>query len=49
MGSVIIFLIDFQEIELNKEIPVGLMLYHNLDYISCFSVQDYFNPNNSKE
>jgi len=38
------FLKKFQEIELNKEIPVALMVYNSGTSMPGFSLQDYFEP-----
>lgn len=43
-SSANLFLQDFQEIEVNKEIPVALMVYDNGTSMRSFSLQDYFEP-----
>ena len=44
MASTKSFLREFQEIELNKEIPVALMIYDNGTTMRSYSLQDYFEP-----
>lgn len=39
-----VFLTEFQEIQLNKEIPVALMVYDNDSSMRAYSLQDYFEP-----
>ena len=43
-ASVKAFLEEFQEIELNKEIPVALMIYDSGTAMRSYSLQDYFEP-----
>lgn len=38
------FLKEFQEIEINKEIPVAIMVYDNGTSMRSYSLQDYFEP-----
>lgn len=38
------FLEEFQEIELNEEIPVAIMVYDSGDSMRGYSLQDYFEP-----
>ena len=38
------FLSEFQEIEVNKEIPVALMVYDSGTSMRSYSLQDYFEP-----
>lgn len=38
------FLQEFQNIELNKEIPVALLVYDSGTSMRGYSLQDYFNP-----
>ncbi len=38
------FLEEFQEIEINKEIPVAIMVYDNGTSMRSYSLQDYFEP-----
>jgi hypothetical protein len=38
------FLQEFQKIEINKEIPVALMVYDSGTSMRSYSLQDYFNP-----
>lgn len=38
------FLSEFQNIEIDKEIPVALMVYSSGTVISSFCLADYFNP-----
>lgn len=44
MVSSVGFLQDFQEIEINKEIPVALMVYDSGMNMQSYSLQDYFEP-----
>lgn len=44
MASVKQFLENFQEVEINKEIPVALMIYDSGTSMKSYSLQDYFNP-----
>src|SRR5699024_2557990 len=43
-----VYLNDFEEIELNKEIPVALMVYSSGDSIPSFSIDQYFSPDDFK-
>jgi len=43
-ASAIDFLNEFQEIEINKEMPVALMIYDSGTSLRSYSVQDYFEP-----
>lgn len=38
------FLTDFQKIELNKEIPVALMVYDGGNSIRSYDMEDFFSP-----
>lgn len=38
------FLQEYQEIEVNKEIPVALMVYDSGTIMRTYSLEDYFNP-----
>ena len=38
------FLQEFQKVEINKEIPVALMVYDSGTSIRSYSLQDYFDP-----
>lgn len=42
------FLQEFQKIELNKEIPVALMVYDSSTAMGSYSLQDYFEPSKFK-
>lgn len=44
-----VFLGEYQKIEINKEIPVALMIYDSGTCIGGFSLQDYFEPSKLKE
>lgn len=44
MASTKDFLQEFQEIQINKEIPVALMIYDNGTSMQSHSLQDYFTP-----
>lgn len=44
VASVKGFLQEFQNIELNKEIPVALMVYNSNTRMRSYSLQDYFEP-----
>jgi hypothetical protein len=44
MGSTKSYLDEFQKIEINKEIPVALMVYNSGTSIRPHFFQDYFNP-----
>lgn len=43
-ASSIGFLHEFQDIEINKEIPVAIMVYDDGTSMKSFSLQDYFEP-----
>lgn len=43
-SSMISFLREFQEIELNKEIPVALLIYDNGSSMESHSLEDYLDP-----
>ena len=42
------FLTEFHDIELNKEIPVAVMVYDSGSSIQSYSLQDYFEPSKFK-
>lgn len=42
--SLVGFLMDFQEIELNKEIPVAIMVYDRGNLMKSYTMEDYFSP-----
>lgn len=42
------FLMEFHNIELNKEIPVAVMAYDSGSSIQSYSLQDYFEPSKFK-
>lgn len=44
VGSQKVFLQDFEQITLNKEIPVALMIYSSGTNMVSYSLQDYFQP-----
>ena len=44
MASTKGFLQEFQKIEINKEIPVALMVYDSGTSMRSYSLQDYFDP-----
>lgn len=44
MASTKSFLQEFQKIQINKEIPVALMVYDNGTSMKSYSLQDYFAP-----
>lgn len=44
MASIKGFLQEFQKIQINKEIPVALMVYDNGTSMRSYSLQDYFAP-----
>ena len=44
MASAKVFLTEFQKIEINKEIPVALMVYDSGSTMRSYSLQDYFEP-----
>ena len=48
-ASTKVFLTYFQEIELNKEIPVALMVYDSGTSIRAYSLADYFEPTRFSE
>lgn len=39
-----VFLSDFQEIEINKEIPVAIMIYDSGNSMKSYSIDDFFSP-----
>jgi hypothetical protein len=44
LASRVYFLDELKEIELNKEIPVALMLYNNENFMYTHSLDDYYDP-----
>ena len=48
IASTIRFLTEFNNIELNKEIPVAVMVYDSGSSIQSYSLQDYFEPSKFK-
>lgn len=44
MASIKEFLQEFQEIEINEEIPIALMVYDGGTDMRTYSLQDYFEP-----
>lgn len=44
MASIKGFLKEFQKIEINKEIPIALMVYDSGTSMRTYSLQDYFTP-----
>ena len=44
MASTKGFLQEFQKIEINKEIPVALMVYDSGTSMRSYSLKDYFDP-----
>ena len=44
MASMKGFLQEFQEIEINEEIPIALMVYDGGTEMRTYSIQDYFEP-----
>lgn len=44
MASTKVFLTEFQDIEINKEIPVAIMVYDSGTSMRSYSLQDYFEP-----
>ncbi|MEK4424673.1 hypothetical protein [Solibacillus sp. FSL K6-1523] len=44
MASLKGFLTDFRKIELNKEIPVALMVYDGGDSMRSYEMEDFFSP-----
>lgn len=44
VASSIGFLTDFQKIEINKEIPVALMVYNSRSSMRSYSMEDFFSP-----
>lgn len=44
MASIKAFLLEFQDIEINTEIPVALMVYDSGTSLKSCSPQDYFDP-----
>lgn len=44
-----VFLREFQEIEINKEIPVALMVYDSGTSMRSYSLNDYFEPSKFEE
>lgn len=44
MASAKGFLTDFQKIEMNKEIPVALMVYDDGNSIRTYELEDFFSP-----
>jgi len=44
MASSIGFLTEFQEIEINKEIPVAMMIYNHGTSMKSFALSDFYSP-----
>ncbi|MFA5522820.1 MAG: hypothetical protein WDA24_00530 [Tissierellales bacterium] len=44
MASTKGFLTEFQDIEINKEIPIAIMVYDSGTIMRSYSLQDYFEP-----
>ncbi|MEO4055451.1 hypothetical protein AAFN87_18795 [Solibacillus sp. CAU 1738] len=49
LASSIGFLTDFQKIEINKEIPVAIMIYDGGSSMKSFAMEDFFSPSRFKE
>ena len=49
MASVKIFLQEFEEVELNTEVPVALMVYDSGTGMKSYSLQDYYEPSEFAE
>ena len=49
MASVKVFLQEFEEVELNTEVPVALMVYDSGTSMKSYSLQDYFEPSEFAE
>lgn len=49
IASTIVFLQEFQQIEINKEIPIALMVYDSSTSMKTYSLQDFFTPSKFKE
>ena len=49
LASVKVFLQEFEEVELNTEVPVALMVYDSGTSMKSYSLQDYFNPSEFAE
>lgn len=43
------FLTDFQKIEINKEIPVAIMIYDSGSSMRSYAMEDFFSPSRFKE
>jgi hypothetical protein len=43
------FLTDFQRIEINKEIPVAIMLYDSGNSMRSYAMEDFFSPSRFEE
>jgi len=44
-----VFLSEFQKIELNKEIPVAIMIYDSGNSMGSYSTEDFFSPSKFEE
>jgi len=44
LASKIRFLNEFRDIELNKEIPIALMIYSSNNYMYTYSLEDFYEP-----
>jgi len=44
LASKICFLNEFRDIELNKEIPIALMIYSSNNYMYTYSLEDFYEP-----
>lgn len=43
------FLTDFQKIEINKEIPVAIMVYDNGSSMRSYAMEDFFSPSSFED
>ncbi|WP_211263245.1 hypothetical protein [Lysinibacillus contaminans] len=49
LASSIGFLTDFQKIEINKEIPVAIMIYDSGSSMESYAMEDFFSPSRFEE
>ncbi|MFJ5763918.1 hypothetical protein ACIP9C_01065 [Lysinibacillus sp. NPDC093210] len=49
LASSKVYLTEFQKIEINKEIPVAMMIYNDSSSIKSFAMEDFFSPSRFEE
>jgi len=49
LASSKVYLTEFQKIEINKEIPVAMMIYNDSSSMKSFAMEDFFSPSRFEE